>query len=224
MHRKYDPLGVTNGPRVREHFGSESLRIAEAYQNACGAEGSSQNMVGSRKVQRNAVAPRFRPLSVLKREIYALACYVDCQRGLVTLTNHLAKRDEKWGIIHRPRQRTVIDWTIRLIRGRLLGEPPALKMERPPFLFDDTTQSRLGIELNFAFRNELRSEFVTMFIDELGGHEIISAHLAAGTYNFKNEKWLTRLQQDIPNWRRGNDDDDDDDDDAWDEIDSGLTS
>ena len=186
--------------RERIRFRAAARRIAQAYGEATGSTGASSSTIGTRRVRRQAVAPRFRPESVLKRQIYELACTIADKGSLQVLQEAVIKRDAAWDLSHRPRQHTPIDWTIRLVRGALLGKPPATGVKRPKLLFDGTTQSRFSIELNFAFRQNLKPELVTMFIDEMGGHEIISAQLAVGGYDLTNATWMAGLQRRQDSW------------------------
>lgn len=201
---------------ARDHFRKEALRIAQDYEKHCAEHEAQPHKIGDRRVVRNPIPPRFKPASLLKRQIYGLACEIDDKRALEVLISHVRARDKFWNLIHRPRQATVIDWTLRLVRGRLTGKPTALGVKEPIFLFDDTTLSRFAIELNFAFRHQIKADYITMFIDDLGGHEIISARLAEGGYDLGGDEWLTDLRRRVrPS--RVFDDDDDDDDKNWNE-------
>ncbi|MXO48645.1 hypothetical protein GRI69_10280 [Erythrobacter vulgaris] len=62
-------------------------------------------------------------------------------------------------------------------------------------MFDDTTMSRMSVELNYAFEHEIRPQLVNAFIDELGGYEIISARVAAGEYDFREADWISSYQE-----------------------------
>lgn len=183
------------GGRTEEYFLAEAERIAAAFPSRVRRRVSGE-AIGKRRVLRDAVAPRFRPLSVFKRDTYALGCKVHDLNGHRVLERYVRARDAKWFVAHRPRQPTVIDWTLRLVRGRLLGPVPTGGLREPSFLFDSITLSRMTIELNFAFRHWIAPEYVTMFIDEMGGHEIIAARLVVGEYDFRDEDWIGRLQRD----------------------------
>lgn len=173
---------------------NEARRIARAYMHARDVGDADSRRVGARKTQRLAVAPRFRPLSVLKRDTYRLACSIRTRVDLDTLCRAVILRDHKWDFSHRPRHPTPIDWTLRLVRGALLGKPPAVGEKNPVFLFDDTILSRTSIELNFAYRHQIDAQYVTMFIDELGGHGIISAKVGVYEYDFRDNEWVRGLQ------------------------------
>ena len=109
------------------------------------------------------------------------------------LISYVRKRDTRWGQVHRPRGATVIEWTIRLVRGALRDDSKQGSAGEP--LFDATLQSRISTELKFAFDHRIRPDFVTMFTDEMGGHEIISAMRANGEYDFTNETWIHHIQR-----------------------------
>ncbi|KRB80602.1 hypothetical protein ASE00_16270 [Sphingomonas sp. Root710] len=151
--------------------------------------------VGDKNVQRKALAPRFRATSVFKRELYKLACDIHDRGGFRILEFHVRQRDGQWGVFHRLTKPTPIDWTLWLVRGRLLGPAPASGVKKPTWLFGGTLLTRLSVELNFAFRNWIEPSLITMFIDEFGGHEIISARRAIGDYDLREEAWVMSLQR-----------------------------
>lgn len=201
------PIDRTEQQRAVKHILSESRRIANEYRDAVKAATNaginpphlvgktSARKIGKRSVLRNPIAPRFRPQRVLKRQIYRLAREIDDMGALDLLIADVRRRGDGWKKVHRPHNATVIDWTVRLLRWRLPGQHTALGLEAPTALFDGTMQSRMVTELNFAFEHDIEAEVVTMFIDELGGHELISAHLAEGTYDFTDEEWVSQLQR-----------------------------
>lgn len=172
---------------------AEARRIALTYKKANEDGEVDSHTVGARKTQRLAVAPRFRALSVLKRETYRLACLIRTRLDMDTLCRTVILRDEKWSLTHRPRHPTAIDWTLRLVRGALVGKAPGVGTKVASFLFDDTLLSRMGIELNFAYRHRIDPECVTMFVDELGGFEIIAAKEAIYEYDFRGEEWVLNV-------------------------------
>ena len=172
----------------------KARHIARAYKGAATSSEQDRWLIGQRKTQRLAVAPRFRAISILKRDTYDLACMIRTRLDLDTICRAVVLRDERWKHYSRPRNPTSIDWALRLVRGALLGKPAAIGAAVPVFLFSDKLLSELSVELNFAYRHEIDAAYLTMFVDELGGSEIIAARVAAGEYDFRFEEWIRALR------------------------------
>ena len=165
----------------------EAHRIARAYLGAKLAGRSKPGVIGKRKTKRIAVPPYERAENILAREIYRLASKAFIYRKGRVLEAHVRARDLPF--IHKPRSPTDIDWAIRLVDGGS-HEESALGIKNRETLLDSTASSHLATELNFAFHHDVKADMVVAFIHLVGGHEIISAKLAAGGYDLADETWL----------------------------------
>lgn len=153
---------------------------------------SRTRQIGNRKTLRNPIPPFQRADAVLKNGIYQLAYDIHICGVTRMVEEFVRERDEPFR--HKPRNPTAIDWAIRLVdRSPRVPQPRhGIKIVDP--LFEPTFASHLATELNFAFRHEIGPEHVSMFIDHVGGHEIISAMEANGGYDLTTETWVSKLR------------------------------
>ena len=168
-------------------------QIARAYASTKDAAKSAPKEIGKRKTKRIPIPPFRRPDAVFKQAVYELACEFHF-RGplpLKQLVDHVRARDEPFR--HRPRNATVVDWVIRLVDRAPRELKSALGAKNIEPLLEPTFASHLATELNFALRHEIHARYVAMFIDYVGGYEIISAMEKAENYDLSDEPWLARL-------------------------------
>jgi hypothetical protein len=165
--------------------------IALAYAKGRDLEPSPKRQIGKRKTLRNPIPPFQRLDAVLKNSIYKLAYNIEIASLKNKFEEFVRERDEPF--CHKPRNATAIDWAIRLVdrAPRVPKSLHGIKIVDP--LFEPTFSSHLATELNFAFRHAISAQFVSMFIDHVGGHEIISAMTANGGYNLNAETWVSEL-------------------------------
>ena len=199
--------------------------IARAYRAAQKAaakqaEGSTAppRTVGKRTTRLNPLAPFDRPESRFTVAVYRLAVDAKLAGVLRDLEGYVRRRDGDG--VHRPRNATEVDWVVRLVDRCLRTRPSKDAAFKRIRLLSDSQLSRLGTELNFALQHGIRPDIVCMFIDYIGGWELISANLEKGDYNLESDyEWLAVCKDralvdhnDRLTWDASDDDGDSDED------------
>jgi hypothetical protein len=171
---------------------SQAKMIAQAYAKARDAEAGAPRQIGQRKTLRIAIPPFRRAEATFKMGVYQLAVDMFMSETMREIEEYVRNRDEPFR--HKPRNPTAVDWAIRLVdrSPREARTLHGIRSNEP--LLDPTSASHLTTELNFAFWHSIKSPFVSMFIDQAGGHEIISASQAAGEYILLDEPWVSPLR------------------------------
>jgi len=168
----------------------EARRISQSYHDSCEYKSDIDNYIGRRKVRRNPLSPYIRPDNLLKTDIYRLSCDIN-YKGLDKLVECAVLIRDK-GFVHRPRNPNAIDWTLRLVNGPW---PREHEKKGGIQIFDKTKLTRFTIELKFAFKHNICPDFVVMFVDYMGGYEIISARELDDGHDFSDNEWIKRIQR-----------------------------
>ena len=169
-------------------------RAVADYRDACTPISGEAHKIGKRSVTRKPVAPFQRPDNIVKEALYGLVVRVHQTHGwLASLEIFVREHNPK--IVHKPRVGDAADWIVRLfnyLSKNKLG--PGLKQSHEG-LVSKTVMYRWAIEIRFAIKNRIRQGCSSIFIDYVGGHEIISAmEDIDGGYKLDDLAFLSSLQ------------------------------
>lgn len=180
---------------VRAHR-QTATRIAQSFNESRSDQCSGPKLIGNRKTKRNPIPPFKRPETLFKQEVYQLALDIHVDGVVREIEAAVRKRDAPYR--HKPRNPTVVDWAIRFVDRVLIKRETTLGLECHDPLLDPTYSGHLATELNFAFKHQIKPRNVAMFIEQVGGYEIISAMENAGGYDLSKEDWVHDLKSDTP--------------------------
>ena len=166
-------------------------KIAIEFSAGKESAGSHPHVIGGLRTKRIAVPPFRRPEALLKRQVYALA--LDIHRIEIVNEIEWTVRDRDEPFRHKPRNPTFVDWAIKLVDRAPRAKKTAIGSKEDDPLFEPTFAGHLATELNFAFKHGIKPAYVGMFIDQVGGYEIISAMERAGGYNLESEGWISAM-------------------------------
>jgi len=170
--------------------------VIALYAKTVQRERLSGNTIGGRSLKRKIIPPRDRPLNLLKREIYRVATEVTLSNAVSTLKSFVSRRD---GSRYSNSAEEIIDWSIRLV---VYQRPVVAKYDTYRAIYHDldaglllnrTAISRLSTELRFAWTFGLRWQLVDMFVDHVGGYELISAYNNDWAQPCSSEMWISYM-------------------------------
>lgn len=187
--------------RLFEKHRARAQQIAMDYRSA-GRPKQVEDMPQSLVQSRRSVAPRDRPINVFKRQVYGLACAIDSDGLRSELEATAREQAATLKIFYRPRNWTVIDWTVRyaalfLITVRTKKPGSNIKnVGSQNHLIDSSMITRISSELNFVFRHLIDPIFASTFIDDVGGYQIISKLPDTDVLMMKQDCWWEALRRD----------------------------
>jgi len=201
-------LNAPDRHAVRRRFRTEASRIARAYDDAlteyelaCRTNEAGQFHFGDRTIKRIPVPPFLRPDNLLKRSVYALAHGIHDRHKLEVEIERLVRARDRGNNarrIHRPREGTAVDWVLRMVTGHRARRKDGSEREFAVHKLSSTQLSRWAVELNFALECGVRPEFVIMFIDHVGGHELISAGVLQEKNHPQTQPWWRGVTREMP--------------------------